>query len=345
MKESNKNKNFSKNNHIFNVVIIGLGNIGLKYDISPVSKNKNYIQTHAKAFDSHPNFKLLAGVDINKKNCEIFENIYKVKGYEDLQKCLSENNPDICVIATPTKSHKKISEIICESNLKIKFVLCEKPIAYSLEEAYEIEGLFKSRSIPFFVNYMRLSDPGVIEIKNKIDINEIKLPLKGFCWYTKGIYNNASHFINLLEFWLGQAESVTGIIFNRNLDSQESEYDFKIYFQKGSISFKSLWEEKFSHNSIELLFSNGKLSYLNGGMDISMQKIKNDDYFDGYKVLSKKLIQFEDRMFISQFNVVSQIFNYLTSKRYFLCSSNEAIGSLKIIEKIKTHKSVNHFLN
>ena len=28
-------------------------------------------------------------------------------------------------------------------------------------------------------------------------------PIKGVCWYSKGLLNNGSHFINLLEFWLG----------------------------------------------------------------------------------------------------------------------------------------------
>mgnify|MGYP000427178221 CR=1 FL=1 len=47
----------------------------------------------------------------------------------------------------------------------------------------------------FFHNFLK--------IKNIIDSSSANLYFKGFVWYTKGIYNNGSHMINLIEFWLG----------------------------------------------------------------------------------------------------------------------------------------------
>ena len=42
--------------------VIGLGNIGLLYKY-----NSNEIQTHIKAIAENKNFKILAGIDIDKK--------------------------------------------------------------------------------------------------------------------------------------------------------------------------------------------------------------------------------------------------------------------------------------
>ena len=46
-------------NTVFRTVLVGLGNIGLKYDIN--KSKEDFIQTHARAFSLNPGFDLLAG--------------------------------------------------------------------------------------------------------------------------------------------------------------------------------------------------------------------------------------------------------------------------------------------
>ena len=50
---------------------------------------------------------------------------------------------------------------------------------------------------------MRLSDNNVKLIKKEV----LKLgnPIKGSVYYSRGLYNGASHFINLLHYWLGSS--------------------------------------------------------------------------------------------------------------------------------------------
>ena len=54
----------------FKTILIGLGNIGLKYDIN-TSNLKNF-QTHAKVLNFHSNFDLIAGIDKKEENRNIF---------------------------------------------------------------------------------------------------------------------------------------------------------------------------------------------------------------------------------------------------------------------------------
>ena len=50
----------------------------------------------------------------------------------------------------------------------------------------------------------------------KMFINgEIQGPIKGVAWYSKGIVNNGSHLINLLEYWLGHIKDVSDVKFNK----------------------------------------------------------------------------------------------------------------------------------
>ena len=315
----------------YKVVIIGLGNIGMKYDLN---LQKDIIQTHTKAFLNHPNYDLVAGIDTCKENCDVFFNKYKIKTYLNLEYGLIEKNPDVIVISAPTFTHKEIAKKICSLNLSPKIVLCEKPISYTLEESQEIINLFSNKKIPLFVNYMRRSDPGAIEIKHNIEKNNFKTPIKGFCWYSKGIFNNASHFINLSQYWLGEIKSFQNISFNKKINKFDQENDFFIEFEKGKVFFISLWEEKFSNNSLEICFSNGKLSYSDGGNNLFWQEVINDQIFDGYKILSLKKKKIINEMKISQLNVVKQIDNFLNKKEYFLCSSNQALKTVEIIDSI-----------
>ena len=40
------------------------------------------------------------------------------------------------------------------------------------------------------------------KLRDLIKNDLIKMPFTGFCLYSGGVFNNASHFINLFEFFL-----------------------------------------------------------------------------------------------------------------------------------------------
>ena len=118
-----------------NVLIVGLGQIGLQYDLH--LKQDEFSLTHSRAFSSHKNFNLLAGVDNDNKQRDIFSQSYSLPTYSSLTKALKAHNPDIVVVATSTKTHAEILyKILKSSNPKI--ILCEKPLSYSLSEAQNL---------------------------------------------------------------------------------------------------------------------------------------------------------------------------------------------------------------
>ena len=91
-----------------------------------------------------------------------------------------------------------LKEVLAHSTPKL--ILCEKPLAYDLDEAGEMVEACESAGVKLFVNYMRRADPGAIEIKARIESGQIATPIKGVAWYSKGFLHNGSHFFNLLEF-------------------------------------------------------------------------------------------------------------------------------------------------
>ena len=79
----------------------------------------------------------------------------------------------------------------------------------------------------------------------------------------------------------------------RPLNKFDHEPDFKIEYNMGTAIFCSIWEESFSHYSIELLSHSGRLFYDQGGRYIEWQSISEDPDFQEYKILDKNKISSE----------------------------------------------------
>lgn len=321
----------------FSVLIVGLGQIGMGYDLN--LEPDKYVYTHARAFNLHDDFKLIAGVDIDSDSRKQFTQVFDCPAYENIKSSLVNHKPDIIVIANPTSEHfNSVNEIIKSTTPKI--ILCEKPLSYDLDEAQKMVELCEIKGVSLYVNYMRRSDPGVIEIKKRLDCGEIKTPVKGVVWYSKGFYHNGSHFFNLLEYWLGPMKKSEVINRGRLWDNKDPEPDLHVNFENGSVVFLAAREEDFSYYAIELITPNGRLAYENGGQNIGWCKTEKDKLLQGYTSLSVSPDVIESGMDKYQLNVVEQLAKVLNGKKSELCSGNEAFYTLSSMNKTFTCDSL-----
>ncbi len=314
------------------VLLIGLGKIGFGYDaeLNP----KNFILSHARACSIHDNFELIGGVDINAIQCDKFKNLYGCEVYPDIRTALSSLKPNLIIIASPTETHfENIQQIF--KYYSPDSILCEKPLSYNADEADEILRLCKINRTKLFVNYHRRSDVGVQTIKKMlVDLPKEEI-VKGFCWYSKGIFNNGSHFLNLLQYWLGAVLEFSIIQKNRHWLGIDPEPDVFFQFEKGSIVFLSAKEENYSHYTIELVLSSGRLRYDQGGKKIFWQEKKNDLNLPGYTFLSNEITEIANGLNFSQFNVLNQVSLALDGQMANICDGKESLDTLSILNKIK----------
>jgi predicted dehydrogenase len=240
------------------VLLVGLGNIGMGYDLEITDQSK--ILTHARAFNIHSEFELVAAVDSDKAKNKIFEKHYKKPAYLDLNQALKGLKPDIVVVAAPTKHHLTIIQQIF-SHYKPQAILCEKPLSYALEEASEIVNICDNAGVKLFVIYMRRSDPGFNSIATRIKEGDIKGPFIANVCYSKGLYNSASHFINLFNLYFGQSIShhvlSTGVAWG-NIDPQP---DFCICYEDAKAYFLALDANQYFYNKFEIYCSSGHIHY------------------------------------------------------------------------------------
>ena len=312
-------------------IVIGLGQIGMGYDLK--HDTNNYVLTHSRAFQQHPSYELIAGCDPDLERKEIFEHEYQCPAYLTTGEALTNHKPDIIAIAVPTKYHYSTIKNIF-NNSKPTAILCEKPLSFDLEESNSIIKLCAENNCKLYVNYMRQSDPGVVEIKKRILTGDIKRPIKGVAWYSKGVLHNGSHFFNLLQSLLG--EPVNYHMFNKGRlwDDFDPEPDFSVDFEQGTVYFLAAREEDFSHYTIELIAGNGRLRYEMGGNQIHWQNSVSDPIYAGYSVLNTKVEDINSCMDRYQYNVVQEIYNDLNGKAASVCTGDNAFKTLEFLLKI-----------
>jgi predicted dehydrogenase len=312
-------------------LIIGLGQIGMGYDLHLGPSDSIY--THARALSRHPKFELVGAIDSEKSRRDHFEAIYDLPAYSDIASALRIHEVSLIVIALPTILHySTIKKVLAHASLKI--ILCEKPLAYDLNEARQIVESCEGAGIKLFVNYMRRADPGVLEIKNRIEIGQIAYPIKGIVWYSKGFLHNGSHFFNLLEFWLGPYVGARLLDVGRNLGSQDCEPDVQVEFKGGKVVFLAAWEEAYSHYSIELLSSSGRLRYEEEGQSIYWQSIMLDKNFPNYRVLKTEYEKINSGMNFYQWHVADQLDWAINNKVNTLSTGRQSLVTLEAMHKI-----------
>lgn len=314
-------------------LVVGLGRVGMGYDLQ--DQSDTHVRSHARAFSTHPAFQLLGGADVARDARETFTRCYGTPAFEDVDVALERLRPEIVAIAVPTALHAvTIRAVLRHSG--IRAICCEKPLSDNLSEAQAMVQVCEDRRVPLFVNYMRRSDPGVIEIKRRLDEGEICGPIKGVAWYSKGLIHNGSHVINLLEFWLGDVLDVRVIAGGRLWDGRDPEPNLFLTFVRGTVVLMAATEECFSHLSVEIIACNGRLRYDSGGRRIDWQPTHGDPQFAGYTTLAQTE-QIESGLSRYQWHVANELSRSLAGSEANVCSGAQALRTLETIHLSLAH--------
>lgn len=245
-----------------NTILIGLGNIGFKYDL-----NKNVIQTHTKAILKNKNFNLLAAIDRDKKRIKKFKKQYNLPVYSNLKNELIKK-ADLIVLAVPTKKQLRLFYKITQLGYKKNF-LFEKPFSINKKIIFD---LTKIKNRKFFINYYRNFDNILIKTLNRVKNSEKNLLIKAY--YSKGFYHNFSHYLTLFIKIFGKINKFQ-IKKKRKLKND--------YMIRGELIFKKIvifidFIDKNKECNFHIFKKNNKIwSYENDGL-----KIKSK--FEKYKI-------------------------------------------------------------
>lgn len=313
--------------------VVGLGRIGMGYDYDQPVVTDNIVLTHAAAFAAHPEFELVGGVDPDIGKREAFTRKYGAPAFADVTSLIAVDAPQVFALAMPTAGHGAALEQALTAQPRL--VICEKPLAADLATAQAMVDSAERKGVTLLVNYMRRFDPGVAEARALIQEGALGIIFKGTVWYSKGLINNGSHFLDLLAYLLGDAGKAQIISAGTPLADNDPQPDFKISFGDADIVFLAAREECYSLGEIDLLGCAGRLTLRDFGQRIETRLKIADPQFPGYQILETASRQIESGLARYQWHVVSAAADWLARRRSDLPSNGvTALATQKVITNI-----------
>ena len=313
----------------YSAAIVGLGNVGLRYDLD--AKDGDRVTSHARAFASHPGYRLVAGVDPDETGRRLLEKYYRVPSFPDVASLRATGiEPEVWSIAAPTALHASIFDEI------IKFrpaaILCEKPVADNLRDAERMVAAAEESGCAVAVNYMRRFEPGLLVLRKKIIDGHLGEIYKGTAWYSKGLLHNGSHLVDLLSFLLGACGSVQIIDAGRMWGGYDPEPDLGVLFGGTRVVIQSVREECFSFCQFELIGTAGTACYKEGGHRIELRRTHVDPALPGYRLLDKEPENLATDLKRYQWHSVEALYRHLESGEALNSSGATALASLRAID-------------
>ena len=173
-----------------------------------------------------PHAKLVSVCDIEESRAQSFANRYGVNYYTDIDEMLQKEEIDVVSILTPSGMHAKHTLHIASYK---KHIVVEKPMALTLSDADEMIKRCDENGVRLFVIKQNRYNVPVVQLKKALDEGRFdKLVLgtvrvrwcrtqayydqdawRGTWRYDGGVLSNqASHHIDLLEWCMGEVESI-----------------------------------------------------------------------------------------------------------------------------------------
>ena len=139
-------------------VVVGYGFIG---------------RVHSERWSKIDEAKLTAVVDIVPERAREAAETYRCNAYTSLSEALDREKPDIVDICTPTYTHK---QLVLEALNAHANVVCEKPLALSLQDCREIIKAAKESGMKFMVAHCLRFFPDYSTVKRLVEGGEVGEP-------------------------------------------------------------------------------------------------------------------------------------------------------------------------
>ncbi|NHJ02692.1 MAG: gfo/Idh/MocA family oxidoreductase [Candidatus Heimdallarchaeota archaeon] len=174
------------------------------------------------AYSKTSDIELIAVADTNAKIAKETGDLYGVRWYSNPDQIINNPEIDLVHIATPPNTHASFAS---QALQQMKHVLCEKPLALSIEEGNQLVNLAKAKNRILPVNFILRYVPIVDIIKEIIDNQLFGKPIRAYFenyaadeklhpkhWFwdstqSGGIFiEHGVHFFDLYQYWFGNSE-------------------------------------------------------------------------------------------------------------------------------------------
>jgi scyllo-inositol 2-dehydrogenase (NADP+) len=218
---------------MINLAVVGLGKMGL---------------SHLAMARAHPQVNLAAVCDSSGYVLDVLGKYTGVKTFTSMTDMLASTQLDAVLIATPSHLHADMVRTALDHGLH---VFCEKPFCVDVAAGTELADLATTKGLVTQVGYHNRHVASFREVKNLLDAGAIGtvshalaesygpvvLKPSGGTWRSKRasgggcLYDYAAHAVDLLTWYFGSPEAVSGSVLNRIFSKEiDDEVYSTLYF-------------------------------------------------------------------------------------------------------------------
>lgn len=324
--------NMEMNAHPLRVLIVGCGNIAGAFDSG---REPGYLPfTHAGAYSRDDRFSMAACVEPDEKRRRIFMDDWGVPtGFASMDEACSDGPFDVISICSPTLCHAHDLDVALR--LKPKLIFCEKPVTVSLAETERLVAKCRETGILLAVNHTRRWDPDVVKLQADMVAGRWGRLRSITGHYNKGILNNGSHMLDLLNLIAGPLEiiHVGRPVHDFFPDDPtvpvllEGAQGVPIYLGCGHSADYAIAE-------FDLVFSNGVLSMEEGGLFWRSRPVADSGTFKGYRVLAEG-VRRAGGLPRAMLCAVDNIYHAIVRGGQLASTGESALAAQRLCERIK----------
>jgi predicted dehydrogenase len=316
------------------VLVVGCGSIGGGFD-SGRDLARGYPLTHAGAYRRDGRFALAGCVDPDDGRRAAFMNEWGIaSGFRSIDEVA--NSPerfDVVSICSPTRTHAHHLEV--SMDLKPQAVFCEKPVTESALQTETLVTRCRQSKIPLAVNYTRRWDPAVADLKEDIATGRWGQLRSAVGYYNKGLLNNGSHMLDLLDLLVGPLRVVD---VGRPIDDFSAEDPSVPVWLEGRdqlpLQLACGHASDFAFFELQLIFSRAVVTMEQGGLIWRERSAAGSGAFPGYRVLGEG-VQRAGSYPRAMLRAIDNVFGAINHGHPLASSGETALAAQRLCEQIR----------
>jgi len=314
---------------MYNIVLLGAGNIGSDKPDELDSPKTEFPLTHAHAlYNLHREKKInwLGIIDTNAVQRYKATKKWGCLGFELLEEI--KQNIDIIIVAISTDTHYGFLKEVAIKR-KPKIIIIEKPFCNNLEQAKEISALAKRAGIKIIVNYTRrfIKEYSWIKIKlMKEQIYNAKLT------YGHGLIREACHAIDLFNWWFGDLLHGNILGYFGIADYSEGDKTYPVFLSYRycpSVFLCPVDGREYCIFEIDIFTDKGRILISDSGATYTEWGLEKEGIYGNYNRISHNGTTSEIELRNGLTNLYTTVLNGEE-----ICTEKEAIEVHKVYEKI-----------
>ncbi len=317
-----------------NVLIIGCGEIAGRTDLARGGGTPP--MTHAGAFAADDRFALAGCVDTDMALASGFAKAWRFpRSFNDLNAALTKppnGGWEVISICTPDATHGEILEQVLASAPRIVF--CEKPLDTDIDRARRIVRAYRAAGVALAVNHLRRWDPAVASFRDELADGAWGAVHTVFGLYTKGLWHNGSHMIDLVTNLFGPVIPERALGLRDDGAPGDPTIDVRLRLHDGTpVTLMGSDQRSYPVFELTTVCANGAFSMEQGGFAWRVRHAGASPEFPGHRHLSggeRRTGQIDGAMRAAVANLAA----HLDDGAPLACDGDCALATLECCAKI-----------